>query len=137
MAIEYRNAAIDKLACYELLLSTGWNRAYGLSEYEYIKAVRGSWHLEGAYDREKLVGMGRIISDGQLYALIVDVIVLPEYRGQSTGTAIMQRLLSRCTSSGIRDIKLFAAKGKTDFYRRFGFVERDADAPGMGLICEG
>jgi hypothetical protein len=40
-------------------------------------------------------------------------------------------------SSRIRDIKLFAAKGTYDFYRRLSFAERGADAPGMGLLCVG
>ena len=95
MTIEYRNAGLEKAACIELFGSTGWNRVYGLTEAEYFEAMRQSWHVVGAYDGEQLVGLGRIISDGQLYALIVDVIVLPQYRGIGVGTTIMEHLLER------------------------------------------
>jgi len=133
MTTVYRNGVLDTAACFELFTATGWNRVYELTEDEYLAAVRGSWHVVAALDGEHLVGLGRIISDGQLYAMIVDVIVRPEYRGQGIGTAIMEQLLEHCKSTGICDVKLFAAKGKTDFYHRFGFLERSADAPGMGL----
>jgi predicted GNAT family N-acyltransferase len=92
-------------------------------------------HLVSAFDSEQMVGLGRIISDGQLYALIVDVIVLPAYRGQGIGTTIMKQLLEHCRSSEIRDVKLFAARGKSAFYQLFGFLERSPEAPGMELRC--
>jgi GNAT superfamily N-acetyltransferase len=133
MAIAYRNDDLGKSACFQLFAATGWNRVYGLNEAEYFEAVLQSWHVVAAFDGEQLVGLGRIISDGRLYALIVDIIVLPQYRRRGIGTAIMQQLLERCRTSGIRDVKLFAVQGKADFYRNFGFVARPAEAPGMGL----
>lgn len=135
MPIHYGNVLPGKRACFELFTSTGWNDVYGVDENEYFDAVRASWYLVGAYEEDRLVGLGRVISDGALYALIVDVVVLPPYQRRGIGSAIMEQLLDRCRSSRVRDVKLFAAKGMSHFYQQFGFIERPAYAPGMGLLC--
>lgn len=120
--------AEEYLALFE---STGWNGVYHLTAEELRDALSRSWRLVTAYDRDRLVATGRVVSDGVFHALIVDVIVRPEYRGRGLGTAIMRRLLDRCREARIRDVQLFCARGKASFYGRLGFVLRPADAPGM------
>jgi GNAT superfamily N-acetyltransferase len=134
MTVDYRATLPDKAACFRLFESTGWNDEDQLDEDEYFAGVRGSWHVVSAYEDERLVGLGRLISDGVVYALIVDLIVLPAYRGRGIGSGILRRLLERCQASDIRNIQLFAAQGMAGFYRRHGFVERPVDAPGMRLL---
>jgi GNAT superfamily N-acetyltransferase len=133
MALEYQTSLPGKAACFELFQSTGWNAGYQITEDQYFEAVRNSWHIVAAYDGEQLIGLGRVLSDGMVHALIVDMMVLPPYQGRGVGGEIMRRLLERCEARRIRDVQLFAAKGKAGFYKRLGFVERPADAPGMGL----
>jgi len=58
-----------------LFASTGWNREYRLSAEELNEAIFRSWCLITAYDQNKLVGTGRVISDGVFDAFIVDGIV--------------------------------------------------------------
>ena len=84
-----------------------------------------------AYHNGSLIGFGRIICDGVLHALIVDVIVLPEYQHKGIGSAVMTRLMEYCRSKNIRDIQLFCATGKVEFYEKLGFVKRPDNAPGM------
>src|ERR1019366_6023590 len=69
----------EYLALFE---TTGWNREYHLSAQDLHNAVRCSWYLIAAYDRDRLVATGRVISDGVFHALIVDDIVSPEYQAQ-------------------------------------------------------
>jgi len=133
MNIEYRNALPEEPEYFKLFESTGWNEEYRLSEDELFAATRQSWCLVSAYDGEQLVGFGRVISDGILHALIVDLIVLPSYQHHGIGRDILNRLVDRCRSDGIRDVQLFCARGMADFYRNCGFIERPADAPGMEL----
>jgi hypothetical protein len=64
-------SASEYLALFE---STGWNREYRLSAEELQEAIRHGWFLVTAYDQNRLVGTGRVISDGVFHALIVDVI---------------------------------------------------------------
>ena len=132
--IAYREKLPAFAAYYPLFETTGWNQAYRAHEDELYAAISSSWYVLSAYDNDDLVGFGRIISDGVLYALICDLIVKPSYQGQGIGSTLLNKLIARCRMQQIRVIWLFSAKGKTSFYKNFGFVERPADAPGMQLL---
>ncbi len=129
--VDFRESQPDASEYLALFESTGWNREYHLKAEEFYDAICRSWYLVTAYDQNKLVGTGRIISDGVLHALIVDVIVSPAYQNRGLGTTIMRWLLERCRIGHLRDVQLFCARGKAPFYGRLGFMARSEDAPGM------
>jgi len=81
----------------------------------------------------RLVGFGRVVSDGVLYGMIYDMIVEPTHQGRGIGSEILRRLVERCRAAGLRDIQLFSARGKAPFYGKRGFENRPDDAPGMRL----
>ncbi len=137
--LELRDTLPDAAEYFFLFESTGWNQEYALTSKELERAIRDSWCLVTAYDGDKLIGSGRVVSDGVFHALIVDVIVKPEYQKRGLGSVIMQRLLERCRAARLRDVQLFCARGKAPFYHRLGFVNRPEDAPGMdfkGVVRE-
>ncbi len=86
-----------------------------------------------ACHKEKLVGFGRMLSDGLLHAVLFDVIVLPDYQRIGIGTEIMNRLLDKCKKHHIRDIQLFCAENKLSFYEKLGFRHRPDNALGMEI----
>ena len=131
MPIEFRSEIPDSDQFFRLFESTGWNENYHLAPEELMLALHASWYLLGAYDGERLVGFGRLVSDGVLHAMIYELIVLPEYQGQGIGGEILERLVAKCRATGVRDIQLFCARGKRGFYEKRGFVARPDDAPGM------
>ncbi len=133
MSITYTDSLPDQEQYWRLFESTGWNAEYQLDAEQLYEAIRHSWYLVAAYDGPRLVGSGRVIADGVLHALIVDLIVAPEYQGQGIGKCILNDLVARGQAHGIRSIQLFCAKGKAGFYEKYGFVSRPADAPGMEL----
>ncbi len=116
-----------------LFLSTGWNDSYKLSADELAMALKQSWFTFAAYDKNHLVGFGRIICDGIVHALILDLIILPEYQGKGLGKFILEKLVDKCKQHQIRDIQLFSAKDKAEFYKKSGFTERPKLSPGMEL----
>ncbi|GAI62996.1 unnamed protein product, partial [marine sediment metagenome] len=63
---------------------------------ELIWAIQNSWYALSVYNKQKLVGFGRIISDGVHHALIVDIIVHPGYQDKGIGGEILQNLINRC-----------------------------------------
>ena len=132
----YKNDLPLQKDLFELFISTGWNDEYKLTLKKYFNAVKNSWYFLCAYDADILIAFGRIISDGILHSLIVDLMVLPEYQGKGVGKNILKRLTEKCISEGITDIKLFCAKGKSEFYLKNGFKVREIDAPGMEIKCE-
>ena len=116
---------------FELFLTTGWNDAYRITVQEFMDAIKRSWYCCSVYEDDRLVGFGRMICDGILHALILDMIVHPDFQGKGIGREILDNLVEKCRRHSIRDIQLFSAKGKAGFYRKMGFRERRKDAPGM------
>ena len=121
----------DEKEVFDLFLTTGWNNDYRITPDEFMQALRSSWYCLSAYEGERLVGFGRMICDGVLHALILDLIVHPDRQGQGLGGQILGRLVGKCREHGIRDIQLFSVKGKAGFYKKMGFRERPEGAPGM------
>ena len=125
----------DYLALFE---TTGWNTAYQAGEEELFSAISKSWYAVSAYtDGGELVGFGRIVSDGNLYAFVCDMIVRPEFQLRGIGSMIMEALLARCREGSIRVVWLFCAAGKAGFYEKHGFSVRPDAAPGMELKLTG
>jgi GNAT superfamily N-acetyltransferase len=137
MRIKFHSKVPDGGQFWKLFQTTGWNENYQLPQGELMQALRSSWHVLSAYDGERLVGFGRLVSDGVLHAMIYELIVLPEYQGQGIGGQILERLVEKCHEAGVRDIQLFCARGKRAFYEKRGFAARPEDAPGMQYIRQG
>ena len=85
----------------------------------------------------KPVAIGRAISDRGYVVYIADVIVVPEYQGRGLGREIMNTILDRIKGSlkpGYRVmVNLMAAKGKEEFYKKFGFIDRPNEYFGCGM----
>jgi len=133
MAVILREQLPDKDAYFALFNTTGWNRVYQMSPDDLEMANRNSWLVISAYHEDRLVGFGRVVTDQILHAMIYDMIVIPEYQRQGIGTRILAALVKRCREADIKDIQLFSARGKREFYERNGFEVRPEDAPGMQL----
>jgi ribosomal protein S18 acetylase RimI-like enzyme len=133
MNIEYGNDIPTMEAFFQLYQTTGWNANGTYTEEALFKAINNSWYLISAYQNGELIGFGRIISDGVYQTFIGDLIVHPDHQNQGIGSTILRQLTARCKESGIKWIQLTCAKGKMDFYKKYGFEERPADGPGMQI----
>ena len=90
--------------------------------------------MASARQRDTLIGMGRVISDGVLHAFVTEMIVHESMRGLGVGAELLRRIVERTVGRGITDTQLFAAAGRQRFYERNGFVARPGNAPGMQLV---
>ncbi|MFC1936426.1 GNAT family N-acetyltransferase [Chloroflexota bacterium] len=129
--VRYVNSRPPKEDFWKLFETTGWNQNYQLTIDELDAALDYSWVCISAYEDDDLVGFGRIVSDKVVHAMIFDLIVVPEFQNRGIGSHILDKLLDICQTENIRDIQLFSAKGKADFYIKRGFEARPTDAPGM------
>lgn len=82
------------------------------------KAFESSYAVLYAFDKDKLVGMGRALCDGEYQAAIYDMVVLPEYQGKGIGTEIIERL---CDQLPVENIILYAVPGRESFYEKCEF----------------
>ncbi len=133
MNINYTTSLPDKDQYFKLFESTGWNKNYNLNQDQVFETLLNSWYTISAYQDNKLLGFGRIISDGIMHALILDMIILPGYQNKGIGSSIINKLKEKCFSNKIRDIQLFSAKEKAGFYLKHGFTVRPENAPGMEI----
>ena len=129
----FNNSLPDRQTFYELFITTGWNDKYQLNTLQLFQALTNSWFLVSAYENENLVGFGRIICDGVVHALILDLIIHPDYQNTGIGGKILDKLVEKCKQHQIRDIQLFCAKGYTGYYEKRGFKKRPDNAPGMEI----
>lgn len=84
--------------------------------------LKQSFCVAGAFNEDKkLIGMGRIISDGIIDAYIQDVIVLTKYRKMGIGKKIVQFLVKYCQNNNISYISLVGEPGTEHFYKNLGF----------------
>ncbi len=132
-AIDYLEESAPTVDYLDLFNTTGWNDAYCFSIKEIEQSIRNVWYSVSAYHGSQMVGTGSIISDGIHHALIVNMIVHPDFQNRGIGTKILDLLVTKCKKHRIRDIQLFAAENKFPFYRKYGFMPRPENAPGMEL----
>lgn len=70
------------------------------------------------YDDKRLIGCGRMISDGCYQGAIYDVAVDEDYRGHGYGKMILKELVEGLDEMSIM---LYASPGKEVFYEQFDF----------------
>jgi len=87
------------------------------------KIIAGSFCFAVAVYEDKIIGMGRSISDGVSDAYIQDVAVLTQYRSQGIGAKIMDEIIGFLKKKGISWIGLISEPKATSFYTRYGFKE--------------
>ncbi len=71
----------------------------------------------------KIIGMGRVISDGVSDGYIQDVIVSNLYRNKGIGKELVKKLRDHCLTKGLSWIGLIAEPGTEEFYTKLGFSE--------------
>ena len=112
MPVELRLSRPSPEAYLALFETTGWNDEYHVSAEELRRANATSQFMVSAYDGERLVGYGRLLSDGVLHAMIYEMIVHPEHQGKGLGSQILQQLIQWCRENHIREAQLFCARGR-------------------------
>lgn len=82
------------------------------------KSFENSYSVVFVFDDNKMVGMGRSISDGVRQSALYDIAIDPQYQGQGIGKEIVERLMKstpECT------FMLYSSPGKEEFYRKLKY----------------
>ena len=82
------------------------------------KAFQNSFSVVFLFDKDRLIGFGRVISDGAYQAAVYDVVVAEEYRKKGLGKLIMGRVLEKVKHC---NVMLYASPGREPFYAKLGF----------------
>jgi GNAT superfamily N-acetyltransferase len=107
-------ALIHKFLCQE----STWAQGISLSLVE--RSIENSLCFGGFLGKQQ-VAFARVISDYATFANLVDVFVLPPYRGRNYGKAIVGAVLCHKRLQGLRRFTL-ATGNAHDLYAAFGFT---------------
>ena len=94
--------------------------AVGIARPLVERAIENSLCF-GAYLDGRQVGFARVITDFATYAHLVDVFVLPEYRGHGYGKQLVAAVLRHPSLQRLRRFTLATADAHS-LYERFGFT---------------
>jgi GNAT superfamily N-acetyltransferase len=136
MAFEFREGkAIPIERLLELYQYAPW--AKGRSASEVKKMLAHSDLVIGAWEKDRLVGFGRALTDRVYRAILYDVIVHPDYQGKGLGRALVEHLIGHPVLAKVPVISLFT-RDKQEFYRKLGFVTNpEKELTGMILVRGG
>ena len=99
------------------------------AELEWDGLDDGCRHALALSHNGDAIGCGRLLADGH----IGRIAVLPEWRKQKVGTAIMEALLDYARAHDYRQVDVDAQTYAVPFYRRFDFVEEGEAFMDAGL----
>lgn len=115
-----RSVPVDALCA--LYRDAGWwQDDYSASDAFLSQIPEKSALFAGAFLEEKLIGMGRALSDLCSDAYIQDVVVLSAYQKFGIGTLIVTFLIRELKDRGVDWIGVIGEPGTSSFYEKLGF----------------
>jgi len=117
---------IDIVKIEELRDSVGWKRKRGDKKWREI--LSKSFFVYSLWDKNKLIGMGRILEDG-IMCMFYDIMVHKDYQNKGIGKRIMKKLINKIKNKKYTSIGVFASKNNKEFlipfYKKFGFKKNN------------
>lgn len=86
------------------------------------KAYKNSLCILGAFEKEKLVGVVRVVGDGISIVFVQDILVLPEYQRQGVGSALMRAILEKYASAYQVELLTDSTEKSKAFYSSVGLA---------------
>lgn len=115
LKFEKTTAGVDWQAVKSLL---GKENMATYSVEKHKIAFENSAKVLFVYDRESLIGCGRLLTDGSYQGVLYDIVVDSDYQGHGLGKTIVTELLKEQED---KNILLYASPGKEGFYQTLGF----------------
>lgn len=108
-----------------LYQSVGWIN-YTNNPNMLKNAYANSLKTLAAYEKEKLLGIIRVVGDGYSIVFIQDIIVSPEYQRHGIGTALLKKILEIYPNVYQKSLLTDNTDKTIQFYKSVGF-EMDTD----------
>jgi len=110
---------LDLIAIHDFLT----NRSYWAigRSFETVKRSIENSICFGVYDSsDKLVGFARVLTDYAVFAYIMDVFILEDYRKQGIGKQLMSAIMQHSDLQCLKRIML-ATNDAHELYEKYGF----------------
>ena len=123
-------ARLDLEVIHGFLRTSYWAEGRARSVVE--RSIRNSLCF-GAYLAERQVAFARVVSDRAVFAYLMDVFVVPEFRGQGISKAMRRAVLDHPDLQGLR-VFLLGTRDAHGLYAQFGF--RPLAEPGRWMAIQ-
>ena len=99
-------------------------------------ALSNSLYTVVIFDKQIPIGIARIVGDDKIVFFIKDVVVDPQYQKLKIGSLLMKSMFDYISSKACEGayIGLMSTPCCTDFYKKYGFIERPTDGLGPGMV---
>ncbi len=124
--IEVRDAVdVDRLAQLMGLFASAWWTASRTTD-DVIRMLSSSSVVVALVHRpsDRLVGFARAVTDEVYLAVVLDVIVAPQWREQGLGAMLLDGVVGHPRLRAVRSIELVCQPELVAFYQRWGFTEQ-------------
>ena len=116
---ELTAAQADEL--WRLFQDEWWTRGRSLDEVRRMLAGTDLVFALAGDDGE-LAAFARVLTDGVLKALVLDVVVAPRWRDGGLGRRLMDAVLAHPELAGVRHFELYCPSEMAPFYEQWGFT---------------
>jgi len=125
MELNFSNTKnIDVAQLENLYNDVGW-LAYTQDLSVLKQAVSNSLDVVSAWDKDKLIGLIRIVGDGLTIVYVQDILVLNAYQNKGIATQLMQRILHKYVKVRQKVLLTEEAPDVRHFYEKHGFQSCD------------
>jgi GNAT superfamily N-acetyltransferase len=113
-------AQIEQL--HQMYLQEWWSKDRALADVPTL--LSNSDLLIGLWDEDaqRLAGFCRVLTDWVYRAIVFDVIVAADYRGQGLGAQLIHQVTTHPRLAQVECIQLFCTPAMQPFYEQYGFA---------------
>lgn len=119
LEISTQKSKLQVEVIHQFLTTTYWAKGRTLEEVK--KSIENSFCF-GVYIQGKQVGFARLATDYTVFAYLMDVFILPEYRGKGYSKELMKSINEE---PKLQSCKVFMLKTSDahELYKQFGYTE--------------
>jgi diamine N-acetyltransferase len=117
--VQITDQLVSTEALYDLYEALGWNDYLKLNHEALGQAMAKSYKVLYATIDDRLVGTGRLISDGVINAYFCGLGVHPEFQGLGIGSELTRQIFEVAKENGLH-LQLFCDTPMVPYYEKFG-----------------
>jgi len=121
---------LDLIITHKFLTSSYWAKGRTIEE---VKSSIEHSDCYGVYSGESQIGFARVLSDYTIFAYLMDVFILEEYRGNGYSKLLLKKIFEDVKFKNVKKWML-ATKDAHSLYEKFGFKRTDTPERLMVMV---
>ena len=119
VTISKDKSKLDVVSIHQFLTKSYWAKGRTLAQ---VKTTIDSCLCFGIYLDKVQIGFGRVATDYTVFAYLMDIFILPEYRGQGYSKQLMEAIVK---ADELKECKTWMLKTSDAhaLYQQFGFAK--------------